>query len=289
MPTQGKIFLSGIATFRNVISTGYMFIEAILSVLPIVDEMLISDGGSTDGTVISLRRLQEAFPNKIKLFKDKWVKSEYWETFDNSLNLLMSRAKGAWLYEVPGDELIHEKNLLALLKITRNAKSYNSIRQTRQSIFGWRHVSPYTFEGVRMVRNLPKLGSKEGGEFFYVGVYGKPTEGFIAHNVPPETESKIPIYHFPSAFPQNAVAKAKIHATFLACSSVVRKRVYEKVKKREERLLKKEIIDKPMEGLPALVEGLTKMKKYEVRECLFDKVWLNKATKLDYGGKDGAN
>jgi len=36
---------------RNALNQGYPFLEAIAQALPVCDEMLIGDGGSTDGTL----------------------------------------------------------------------------------------------------------------------------------------------------------------------------------------------------------------------------------------------
>jgi len=53
------IKISGIQTISNAVSLGYAFIEAVLSILPMVDEFLINDGGSSDKTSFYLKKLQK--------------------------------------------------------------------------------------------------------------------------------------------------------------------------------------------------------------------------------------
>ena len=49
--------ITGSSPLRDVIRASYPFIECILTTLALVDEMILADGGSTDGTDESLKRL----------------------------------------------------------------------------------------------------------------------------------------------------------------------------------------------------------------------------------------
>ncbi len=110
------IKISAIQPISNGVSLGYPFIEAVLSVLPIVDEVLINDGGSLDETSFYLKKLQETFPDKIRLFNKPFYPSGYWETIDDCVIFLIDQAKGDWVFEVQGDEIWPEKDLMRLKK-----------------------------------------------------------------------------------------------------------------------------------------------------------------------------
>jgi len=53
--------LTGILTIKDGIYLGYPFLEAVLSIMPIVDEFLINDGGSKDGSLEILKKLKKPF------------------------------------------------------------------------------------------------------------------------------------------------------------------------------------------------------------------------------------
>jgi len=57
------IKISAIQPINNAISSGYPFVEAILPILHIVNEVLINDGGSLDETPFYLKKL---FLKKLK-------------------------------------------------------------------------------------------------------------------------------------------------------------------------------------------------------------------------------
>jgi len=276
--------ITGILTIRDGIYLGYPFVEAILSVLPIVDEFLISDGGSKDGTFEILKQLKKTFPKKIVLFQRPWFKSRCWETIDESLNYLIEKAKGDWLFEVQGDEIWHERDLIPLRKIIEWAhkKHYNSIRQKRLECT-FTSVGSYIYRNVRIVRNLPNLKSYWGGDDFQIGRPGPPREGYTSHNVPPELEIEIPYYHFHRIFPKNNPRADEVIATEIAPDNTERIEVFERHKMVPWNTFQPPPQEEVLDFLPALIKGLSQELEYKVRNELFDKKWLSKITGLNYG------
>jgi len=61
--------ISGFMTLKNVVKTGYPFVEAIAASLPVCDEFLISEGYSTDSTYEICEKLAQ-LNKKIKVFRD---------------------------------------------------------------------------------------------------------------------------------------------------------------------------------------------------------------------------
>lgn len=282
---SSKLVISGIITFRNPLSLGYPFLETILHLLPAVDELLVGDGGSTDDTLRWIKELQGVFP-KVKLFKTPWYKSEHWESFDDAVNLLISKMSGTWIWEIMSDEFWHEKDLMKLRSLVRtldNKKYYNSIRQVCRG-YGWTDSDTYEYRNIRILKKLPNLVSHWGGDDFQIAPCVSPREGLTSHNVPPEYDLKgIEMYHMSRLFPKSRAAQDEVNVKFCGTSKKsTRWETYEITKEVNWGDYKPPPIKDVMLNLPALILGLSQETEYHVREELFDKSWLEKTTGLRY-------
>ena len=278
------IKISGIQTISNAVSLGYSFIEAVLSVLPIVDEFLINDGGSSDDTPLYLKKLQKTFPDKIKLFNKPFYRCEAWETIDECVNYLISQAKGDWIFEVFGDEIWHEKNLLEVKQIIEKAskKGYNSIRMIAHWV-NFHHISSFEYRNVRIIRKLDDLKSYWCGDDFRTAETEKegPAQGFINSNVSPELVTDIVWFNLSGEiFPKNDLKKAEMIATFFAKTEKGRQQRWKHLESNPPQ--KQEPNPEAVKQLPALVQGLAGLSEYKVRDELFDKKFLKKLTGLNY-------
>lgn len=92
---------------RNVLSQGYPFLEAIAQSLPVCDEFLISDGGSSDGTYEALLRAAEE-NKKIRVFREEWREASFSETLAEATSKVMRKSSGSFLLYVQANEVIHE-------------------------------------------------------------------------------------------------------------------------------------------------------------------------------------
>jgi len=280
-----QLTLSGIMTVKNAVALGYPFLEAILHVLPIVDEFLIGDGGSTDKTVYYINRLKEMFP-KVSLYETMWAKSAHWESFDEAVDFLISKTSGRWIFELHSDEFWHEKDIFKLLEIVKRADSegYNSLRHPCVS-YAWTTKDSYVYRNVRVLRKVPELSSHWGGDDFQVGSCRSPREGYTSHNVPPELNIDIELMHMSRAFLKHRASQDKANVGFIGTGSEERKRSYEDSRQREEHWSRAK---PPKKGdvlscLPALMKGLSQELEYKVRgDILFDKQKLSELTGLNY-------
>jgi len=277
--------ISGILSINNAVYLGYPFIEAVLSVLPIVDEFLINDGGSDDETPIYLKKLQKTFPNKIRLFNKSFYPSNFWEAVDNSLNFLINKAKGNWLFEVQGDEVWHEKDILKVKETIEKAsiEGYNSIRAVLQWI-NFQAIDPYKYRNVRMVRRIKDLKSHWCGDDFRTANTEKegPTKGFTGSNIPPELVTNLVYFNLglDIVFPGNTIERARAHVTFLARAQEERRTMLKILESLP--LQRQEPNPEVVKKLPALIQGLAGFSKYKVRDELFDKKFLKKLTGITY-------
>jgi len=99
--------IDGFTYVRNGIKMGYPFIQSIQSILPLVDNVFVAVGDSTDGT----RELIESLNNpKIHIIDTVWdnEKRANGEIFREQSNIGLERAKGDWCFHIQADEVIHE-------------------------------------------------------------------------------------------------------------------------------------------------------------------------------------
>jgi hypothetical protein len=66
---SNSVFISGFTYIRNGFTFGYPFLESMQSLLPLVDELVVAVGNSTDGTREAVAALH---PTKIKIIDTVW-------------------------------------------------------------------------------------------------------------------------------------------------------------------------------------------------------------------------
>lgn len=270
--------VTGIMAIKNGIVGGFPFLEGILSVLPVVDEFLVVDGGSSDKTWQALRRLQKTFPEKVKIFQEAWEPSSNCENIDGSLNNLVLRAEGDWIFNVQGDELWHEKDVSNLKELIAEAdrSGYNGIRtgmvETRWDSFDRSYCRGSTYKTIRIFKKQPNLKLFRAGDDVFVDPDRSIREGFTSSKLPPELDSDFEFYHFHRLFSENTANADKLMNEELACDE--RAGVFYKS------VFVGEGDIHP--GLPEIMKGLAYKSRYEVRDELFDINWLNGMTRFRY-------
>ncbi len=270
--------LTGIFTIKNAISGGYPFVEAIVSVLPFCDKLLLNDGGSTDGTKEYLQRIKGMFPDKVQIFNipDKFKTN--WKSIDFQLNSLINKCRSEWIFEIQGDEILDTKNAINLIKELKLSKNYNSLRHSRLDLdFGSEDVH-YDMRTMRVVRNVPNLSSYIGGDNFHIGKMGLSRKGFTLHNVPPERDVfSFSLKHYIRCFPACVEEWKRRHAEDLASDNTNRISILlERNKPRS-----KKYSTAPLH-VPNILKDMVGQDYYFVREELFDINWLSKVTGHKY-------
>lgn len=100
--------VSGFTIIRNGIKYFYPFREAILSILPLCDELIVNVGDSEDNTLNVVRSIQS---NKIKIIQRKWDMTlrEGGKLLSVETNAALNECTGDWGVYIQADEVLHEK------------------------------------------------------------------------------------------------------------------------------------------------------------------------------------
>ncbi len=159
--------VSGFTFVKNAVKYGYPVVESINSVLPIVDEMIVSLGDSEDET----NKLIGSIPSdKIKIMHSIW---------DNNLReggqvlaVETNKAKEAvandsdWLFYIQADEVLHEQYHPVILNAMAK---YKNDKRVEGLLFNYHHFyGSYKFIGdgrrwyskeIRVIRNQTNIRS----------------------------------------------------------------------------------------------------------------------------------
>lgn len=114
------MLISGFTYIKDGFNYGVPFIQSILSILPICDEFVIAVGDGKDGT---REAIQAIGSSKLKIIDTVWEKNTPHgeHVFAEQTNLALDQLSGKWAFHLQADELIHEKDLPAILSAIKKA------------------------------------------------------------------------------------------------------------------------------------------------------------------------
>jgi len=124
-----KETISGYTTTYNCIDQKYPYEQSIKSMLGFCDEVIVVDGGSTDGTYYNLLKMQGT-DDRIKIHQKKrdWS-DERFAIFDGDQKAVArSYCKSEWCWQQDSDEIVHENDYNKIQKIIKmTPKSYDLV------------------------------------------------------------------------------------------------------------------------------------------------------------------
>lgn len=169
--------ISGFTIIRNAVMNDYPIVEAIKSILPIVDEMIILVGDSEDDTLSLMQSINDP---KIKIHHSIWD-----PTVRNGGTILAVETNKAfqlidpestWAFYIQGDEVVHEKYHDAIRKA---CVQYKDDLRIEGLLFKYLHFyGTYDYVGdsrtwydheVRIIRNDKKISSYKDAQGFRIG------------------------------------------------------------------------------------------------------------------------
>lgn len=98
--------ISAFLPVTNAIKRGDTFLEAIITHLYWADELVVVDGGSTDGTVEAIMALGDP---RIKVISRPWPQEGWsWAEFAKAWNFGLDQCSGDWVAAGESDHIFHE-------------------------------------------------------------------------------------------------------------------------------------------------------------------------------------
>lgn len=161
------MFISGFTFIRNGNQLQYPYLEAIQSILPLCDEVVVAVGQSEDGTLQSIQELREP---KIRIIETIWDESlrEGGRILAQQTDIAKSHIQGHWGLYIQGDEVLHEKDY-DIIRLA--AEKYKNDDRVEGLLFHYLHFygnynyirdrfskRAYPYE-VRIIRNKPGIHS----------------------------------------------------------------------------------------------------------------------------------
>ena len=171
---NNSVFISGFTYIRNGFTFGYPFLESMQCILPLVDELVIAVGNSTDGTREAVAALH---PTKIKIIDTVWDDNlrEGGKIFAQQANIALDNCKGKWAFHIQADELIHEQDYDKLKQAIAAANKDENIEGIVFDFLnfygGYHHIGAtrkWHRNEVRIIRNLPQIRSYRDSQGFRI-------------------------------------------------------------------------------------------------------------------------
>ncbi len=184
--------ISGFTIIRNAVMNDYPIVEAIRSILPVVDEMIILIGDSSDDTIGLMESIKDP---KIRIHHSVWDASLRSGgtvlAVETNKAFQLTDPESDWAFYIQGDEVVHEKYHAA---IRETCEKYKNDQRVEGLLFKYLHFyGTYDYVGdsrkwydheVRIIRNDKKITAYKDAQGFRIGetkLCVKPVDAYIYH------------------------------------------------------------------------------------------------------------
>ena len=184
--------VSGFSFVKNALIYDYPVVEAIRSILPICDEVVVAVGKSDDETLELIRIIDP----KVRIIETEWDESlreggrVLAEETDKAFKAISEDSD--WAFYIQGDEVIHEKYLDTIKEAMINYKDHDKVDGL---LFNYAHFyGSYDYVGasaswyaneIRLIKNDPSIYSYKDAQGFRKGDNEKlrvvPIDAFVYH------------------------------------------------------------------------------------------------------------
>ncbi|RTL56936.1 MAG: glycosyltransferase family 2 protein [Sphingobacteriales bacterium] len=184
--------ISGFTIIKNAIINDYPIVEAITSILSVVDEMVVLVGDCEDDTLSLIESIRDP---KIKIHHSVWDKTL--RAGGTVLAVETNKAfqlidpESTWAFYIQADECVHEKYHAAILAACKEHQ-YNI--KVEGLLFQYLHFyGTYDYVGdsrtwydheVRIIRNDKRITAYKDAQGFRIGtekLWVKPANAYVYH------------------------------------------------------------------------------------------------------------
>ena len=159
--------ISGFTFCRNVVKFDYPVVEAITSILPVVDEFVVNVGKSEDETLDVIQSIND---RRIKIVESVWDESirKGGRILGIQQDMALSHCTGDWAFLVQGDEVIHEDDLpairAALDRFSSEPEVLGLVFRMLHFKGDYRSLDPWMYrKATRIIRNHRGIFSSTDG------------------------------------------------------------------------------------------------------------------------------
>jgi len=169
--------IAGFTIIKNAVTNDFPIVEAIRSILPVVDEMIVLIGDSTDETIALIESIKDP---KIKIHHSVWDKNlrkggaVLADETNKAFRLISEET--TWAFYIQGDEVIHEKYHPA---IRAACEHYAYDQEVQGLLFKYKHFyGTYDYVGdsrkwyaheIRIIRNNKAISAYRDAQGFRIG------------------------------------------------------------------------------------------------------------------------
>ena len=169
--------IAGFTIIKNAVTNDFPILEAIKSILPVVDEMIVLIGDSNDETIALIESIGDP---KIKIHHSVWDKNlrkggsvlavetnKAFQLIDDSFT---------WAFYIQGDEVVHEKYHSNILTA---CEKYAKDKAVQGLLFRYKHFfGTYDYVGdsrkwyaheTRIIRNNKAISAYKDAQGFRIG------------------------------------------------------------------------------------------------------------------------
>ena len=169
--------IAGFTIIKNAVVNDFPIVEAIRSILPVVDELIVLIGDSTDETIALIESIVD---QKIKIHHSVWNKNlrkggaVLADETNKAFGLITEEY--TWAFYIQGDEVIHEKYHPA---IRAACEQYAFDTEVQGLLFRYKHFyGTYDYVGdsrkwyaheIRIIRNNKMISAYRDAQGFRIG------------------------------------------------------------------------------------------------------------------------
>ncbi len=169
--------IAGFTIIKNAVINDFPIVEAIGSILPVVDEMIVLIGDSSDETTALIEAIGDP---KIKIHHSVWNKNlrkggaVLADETDKAFALVGDEY--TWAFYIQGDELVHEKYHAT---IRAACEKYAADTEVQGLLFKYKHFyGTYDYVGdsrkwyaneIRIIRNNKAISAYRDAQGFRIG------------------------------------------------------------------------------------------------------------------------
>ena len=166
--------ISGVTFVRNAVKFNYPLVEAVRSILPIVDEYVLLVCDSEDATVDLAQSIDDP---KVRIETSGWDETlrEGGHILAIKTDAAIARARGEWVFYLQADEVIHEDDLPRIRDL---AEKYADTPRVEGPLFDYLHFygtfhhvqrsRKWYAREVRVIRRAPGLRSYGDAQGFRI-------------------------------------------------------------------------------------------------------------------------